>query len=309
MKRMNMYLNLTAFLTILLLGVCTTAARASESDKSTGELQEKNVAETVEQKEEEEVLAIVNGEEITINEYNEKLKQLSNFEKARYRGEEGHKEFLNALVQQKLMVQKAKKMGLDKDEEVQKKIEALMQEVTKRVLVEALVEREVLDKVVVTNKEAKKYYDKNKKEFQEKEKVRARHILVATEEEAKKICQELEKGTDFAKLAEEKSSDQKTAKQGGDLNYFGRGRMTPEFEKVAFNLKVGEVSDIVKTQFGYHIIKLEDKKEASTKEFYEVSDDIKKKLLSGKQREEYQKWLSKIKKKAKIKINEDFFKN
>ena len=190
MKRMNMYLNLTAFLTILLLGVCTTAARASESDKSTGELQEKNVAETVEQKEEEEVLAIVNGEEITINEYNEKLKQLSNFEKARYRGEEGHKEFLNALVQQKLMVQKAKKMGLDKDEEVQKKIEALMQEVTKRVLVEALVEREVLDKVVVTNKEAKKYYDKNKKEFQEKEKVRARHILVATEEEAKKICQE-----------------------------------------------------------------------------------------------------------------------
>ena len=110
-------------------------------------------------------------------------------------------------------------------------------------------------------------------------------------------------------MAEEKSSDQKTAKQGGDLNYFGRGRMTPEFEKVAFNLKVGEVSDIVKTQFGYHIIKLEDKKEASTKEFYEVSDDIKKKLLSGKQREEYQKWLSKIKKKAKIKINEDFFKN
>ena len=300
----NIYL--TALLIILLLSGCATVPNITDNGRSAGELKEKSVTEAAKQKE-ESVLATVNGEVITIDEYNEKLKRLSTFEKARYRGEEGHKEFLNALVHKKLMVQNARKMGLDKDAEVRKKIEALMHEVAERVLVEKLIEREIWNKVVVTDKEAKAYYDKHKGEFQEKEEVRISHILVATEEEAQKIRQELEKGADFAELAKEKSIDQNTAKQGGDLGYFERGRLLPEFEKVTFGLEVGEVSDVVKTKFGYHIVKLEDKKEASIKEFYEVSDEIKKKLISDKQQEEYQKWLRKMEKEAKIEINKEFF--
>ncbi len=300
----NIYL--TGLLIILLLSGCATIPNITDNGRSAGELKEKSVTEAVNQKE-ESVLAIVNGEVITIDEYNEKLKRLSTFEKARYRGEEGHKEFLNALVHKKLMVQNARKMGLDKDAEVQKKIEALMQEVTERVLIEKLIELEIWGKVVVTDKEAKAYYDKHKDEFQEKEEVRISHILVATEEEAQKIRQELEKGADFAELAREKSIDQNAAKQGGDLGYFERGRLLPEFEKVTFGLKVGEVSDVVKTKFGYHIVKLEDKKEAAIKEFYEVSDEIKKKLISGKQQEEYQNWLRQMEEKSKIEIDENFF--
>jgi len=297
---------LTIFLAILLLSGCTTATHLTDSSNPTGKLQEKIVVETVGRKEEEVVLAIVNGEKITINEYNEKLKQLPVYEKAKYRGEEGHKEFLDALIRHKLMVQQAKKIGLNKDEEVQKKIDALMQEVTERVLVDTLVERDVLGKVVVTNGEAKAYYDKHKEEFKERAKVRIRHILVATEEEAHKIRQELEKGADFVGLAKEKSINQNTAKRGGDLGYFERGKIPPAFEKVSFDLKVGEVSSVVKAKSGYHIIKLEDKKEASIKEFYEVSDAIKKKLISNKRREEYQKWLRQLEEKAEIEIKTTF---
>jgi len=277
----------------------------TDNSNSAGKLPEKSATETV-GKEEEVALAIVNGEKITINEYNEKLKQLPVHEKAKYRGEQGHKEFLDALIRHKLMVQQAKKLGLDKDVEVQKKIEALMREVTEEVLVKTLVERDVLDKVVVTDREAKAYYDEHKEEFKEKEKVRIRHILVATEQEAHKISQELEKGADFVKLAKENSIDQSTAKRGGDLGYFERGRIAPALEKVSFDLKVGEVSNAVNTKFGYHIIKLEDKKEASIKEFYEVSDAIKKKLISNKRREEYQKWLSQLEEEAEIEIKTTF---
>jgi peptidyl-prolyl cis-trans isomerase C len=299
---------LIAFMTILLLSGCATAVHVPDSGKPSGGLREESPVETSGQEESDTMLATVNGEEITANEYNEKLKQLSAFERAAYRSEEGHKEFLNTLIRQRLMLQQARKIGLDKDEEVQKKIEAVMKGVTERVLIETLIAREVMDKIVVTDKEAKAYYDQHQDEFSEKEKVRARHILVTTEEEAQTIRQELEGGADFAKLAEAKSKDQHTAKQGGDLGYFERDRMIPEVEETSFRLKVGEMSDIVKTRFGYHIIKLEDKKDASLKEFYEVSDEIKKKLISDKQREGYQKWLRQLEEESKIKVDEDFFK-
>ena len=89
--------------------------------------------------------------------------------------------------------------------------------------------------------------------------VKASHILVKTETEAKKILEELKKGASFAKLAQQKS-ECPSKKRGGDLGWFGRGKMVPEFEKAAFSLKKGELSNVVKTQFGFHIIKVEDTK-------------------------------------------------
>jgi len=287
------------------LSGCATVTPNTDNVRSAGELKEESVLEIANQS--EEAIAIVNGEKITMSEYNEQLKRLSTFEKARYRGEEGHNQFLNELIRKKLMLQNARKMELDKDAEVQRKIESLMHDVTERVLIEALIKQEVWDKVVVTDKEAKAYYDEHKDEFAEKEKIRIRHIPVKTEAEAQQILQELGKGTDFAELAKERLIDQNAAKRGGDLGYFERGKLLPEFERVGFGLNIGEVSDVVKTKFGYHIIKLEDKKDASSKEFYEVSDEIREKLISGKQQMEYQKWIQQMEEKAKIEINEYFF--
>ena len=276
------------------------------SDNTKSKSQEKNIASKTTNKEDESVLAVVNGEKITVNDYNEKFKQLSNYEKAMYRSEEGHKEFLKELIQNKLMLQKAKELKLDKDAEVQKKIEELMREVTESAMIDGLVKKEVLDKVVVTDKEAKAYYDEHKETFNESEKVKIRQIVLATEDEAQKTRQELLNGADFEKLAREKSIDKNTARQGGDIGYIEKGKMLPEMEKICFDLKVGEISEPLKTNFGYYILKLEDKKPAATKEFYEVSDSIKGKLIAEKQQKEYQNWLNQLEKNAKIEMKADF---
>ena len=119
-------------------------------------------------------------------------------------------------------------MGLDEDAEVQQQIRALMKEVTERALIEALVKQEILDKVEVTEKEAKAYYDEHREEFEEKEKVKIRQIMVATEEDAQKVRQELEEGADFAELAKEKSTDPHAKERGGDMGYVERGKMLAE---------------------------------------------------------------------------------
>jgi len=301
-----MSIRLVTILTILFFSGCAATTPVRDSGSPVDTSQERQADDVVRQENADEVLASVNGEEITIGDYNNKLKRLSIYEKARYRGEEGHREFLRALALQKAMVQKAKEMGLDGDEEVQREIESLVKEVTESALIEALIKREILDKVVVTNREAKAYYDEHREEFAKKEKVSIRQIIVATEEEAQKILQELDAGADFAKLSEERSISQNKGAQTGTLIELERGRMAGEFEEVCFGLKVGETSDVLKTGLGYHIIKLEGKEEASVKEFYEVSDEIKKKLISGKQQKEHQKWLQQLEEKAKIEIKSGF---
>ena len=147
------------------------------------------------------------------------------------------------------------------------------------------------EKIDISENDIKSYYEANKdSEFKEKEQVKARHILIkvpsgASEEEKKKLKEKAEKilkeaksGADFAELAKKHSEDEGTKDKGGDLGYFGRGRMVPEFEKAAFSLKPGEISDIVETQYGFHIIKVEDKKPERIKSLDEVKDQIERKL-------------------------------
>ena len=301
---MKIYL-VTIFVAFFMTG-CATTAPLDNNINPGNSSQVENAAESVGQAEEKEVLAVVNGEEITISDYNDKLRRLSTYERAMYRGQEGHGKFLEALIQQKVMVQKAREMGLDKNDEVQTKIAALMKEVTERVLIEALIKQEILDKVVVTDEEAKAYYDKNREGFKDKEKVKIRQIIAATEEEAQAILQELENGADFAELASTKSNNQGTPQSGEYPGYIERGKMPAILEKIYFSLEVGEISDAVKTNQGYYIVKLEDKKEAAIKEFYEVSDEIKSKLTVGKQREEHQKWLRQLEEKAEIEVKSGF---
>jgi foldase protein PrsA len=128
----------------------------------------------------------------------------------------------------------------------------------------------------LTDETLKKYYDEHIKEYKT-EQVKASHILVETEEKAKELLKKVKNGDDFAELAKENSTCPSKEK-GGDLGYFQRGQMVPEFDQVAFSLKVGEVSDVVKTQFGYHIIKLMDKKEETLK-FEEVRGQIERGII------------------------------
>jgi len=140
-----------------------------------------------------------------------------------------------------------------------------------RLLMEALLQD--VGKAAITEDAEHKVYDEAIKQMGKEEEVHARHILVATEDEAKAIEAELKKGADFAQLAKDKSKDPGAA-DGGDLGYFTKEQMVPEFSEVAFKLDKGQISDPVKTQFGWHVIKVEDKRIKPTPAFDQIKPQI-----------------------------------
>ncbi|WP_308639196.1 peptidylprolyl isomerase [Paenibacillus silvisoli] len=152
----------------------------------------------------------------------------------------------------------------------------------------------------VTEEDIKKYFDENKASFDEPEQVKASHILVATKEEADAIEKQLKEGADFAALAKEKSTDPGSKDNGGDLGFFGKGEMDPAFEEAAFKLKKDEISEPIKTQFGYHIIKGVEHKEAKAATLDEKKAEIKDTLISQKIQELSPTWLEDLKSKAQI---------
>jgi peptidyl-prolyl cis-trans isomerase C len=141
-----------------------------------------------------------------------------------------------------------------------------------RLLMEALLQD--AGKAALTDEAEHKVYDEAIKQVKSEEEVRARHILLANEDDAKAVLAQLKGGADFAALAKEKSKDPGSAENGGDLGYFTKEQMVPEFAEVAFKLDKGQLSDPVKTQFGWHIIKVEDKRIKPTPTFEQVKPQI-----------------------------------
>jgi peptidyl-prolyl cis-trans isomerase C len=137
-------------------------------------------------------------------------------------------------------------------------------------------------KAAVTEAAMRKVYDEAIGQMSKEPEVRARHILVETEDEAKAVIAELKKGTDFAELAKSKSKDPGAA-DGGDLGYFTKDQMVPEFSEVAFKLDKGALSDPVKSQFGWHVIKVEDKRERQPPEFDKVKDQLEQYVVRRSQ--------------------------
>lgn len=174
-------------------------------------------------------------------------------------------------------------------------------------------------KINVTEEEAKTYYDENPKQFEQPEQVRVSHILIKPEfidpntdpnadpNEAKKIARtkaedllkQIKDGADFAELAKSNSACL-SAPKGGDLGFFSRGDTVPEFENVAFELEIGKISDVVETEYGYHIIKATDHKEAGTTTFEQAKDDIIRELTLKKQSEFADAYIESLKAKANI---------
>jgi peptidyl-prolyl cis-trans isomerase C len=151
-------------------------------------------------------------------------------------------------------------------------------------------------KAAVTDQALKAVYEDAIKQMANEFEVRARHILVPTENEAKAILAELNKGTDFAELARQKSKDPAAASQGGDLGYFTKDQMVPEFAEVAFKLEKGQLSEPIKTQFGWHIIKVEDKRKKPAPDFAQVKDQVETYVMRKAQAE----FITKLRQGAKI---------
>lgn len=148
----------------------------------------------------------------------------------------------------------------------------------------------------VSDADAKKLYDAQVSGIKPEEEVRARHILVETEAQAKEIFEKIGHGGEFEKLAKEHSKDPGTKDEGGDLGYFGRGQMVPQFEEAAFKLKKGDVSLPIQSQFGWHLIKLEDKRERKPPPF----DTVKERILASMIHRKAQEVVGQMRGKAKI---------
>ncbi|OGD15176.1 hypothetical protein A2V47_00110 [Candidatus Atribacteria bacterium RBG_19FT_COMBO_35_14] len=181
-----------------------------------------------------------------------------------------------------------------------------LKEDIKRQLIINKVLAEIRSQVSISDEDLLEYYNENKESLIEPEQVHARHILVKTEEEANTLLLQIKEGlADFSELAKEKSTDS-SAPSGGDLGFFTRGRMVKEFEDAAFSLEPGEISDVVQTQFGYHIIKCEEKKEEYSPAFEEIKEQISNALKSQRENEAISVFISKLREEAVIVYNYDF---
>ncbi|WP_160720949.1 peptidylprolyl isomerase [Bacillus sp. USDA818B3_A] len=173
---------------------------------------------------------------------------------------------------------------------------ALKSDIKNYLLIKKLLEPEIK----ITEDEMKTYFEENKDSFATAEQVKASHILVADEATAKKVKEKLDNGEDFAALAKEYSTDDSTKDSGGELGYFAKGDMVTEFEDAAFAMSVNQISDPVKTDYGYHIIKVEDKKAAQAANYEDSKAEIKETLFDQKVDSEYQTWLDGKKKNYDI---------
>jgi peptidyl-prolyl cis-trans isomerase C len=182
---------------------------------------------------------------------------------------EGKRDYLVRYVSDMILVAKAAEdKKITDDAEFKRRLAY----VRNKLLMESLLHAEA--KAAVTDAAMQKVYEDATKQMTGEQEVHARHILVETEDEAKAIASELKKGTDFAELAKQKSKDPGAAAEGGDLGYFTKDQMVPEFAETAFRLEKGQLSDPVKTQFGWHVIRVEDKRDRPVPPFEQVKDQI-----------------------------------
>jgi len=210
---------------------------------------------------------------------------------------------INMLVERKLLAQNASKSGLENSDAYKNKLEAIKKDLVLNVWMEE--EAKKIEKST-TDADLKSFYDKNKDKFSSPAQLKARHILVKTEDEAKEIIKTLSGTKDveaeFIKLAKEKSTGP-SGKNGGDLGWFPLNRMVPAFSKAANKLKKGEFTkEPIKTQFGYHVIYLEDRKSAGEKKFEEVKEQIKALVNREKFNNLIEGTVKKLKKEAKINL-------
>jgi peptidyl-prolyl cis-trans isomerase C len=246
-------------------------------------------------------LAKVGSAVITQADFEREFKNLPQFAQALFQGSAGKERFLDELVKKEMLYQEALKKGLDKDPQYLAKVE----DFKKLTLVSMLLEKEIESKGKVTEQDAKNYYEKHKEDFAAVSQIRISHILVKTEDEANKILDSIRNGGDFAKLAREKSIDTRTAKNGGDLGYMSKGQMMPEIEAAAVRLKIGEVSQPIKTRAGYELIKVTDKKFGKPIEFDKVQRVIMQRLAAEQQKEAFDSYVEQLKKSYKVEINKE----
>jgi peptidyl-prolyl cis-trans isomerase SurA len=288
------------------------------------------------------VVAKVNSEIITLSSVKERVELLKLKLRGDYKGSEEEilDQALNTIVDEKLQLQEGKKRGLQVDDsaveaaikDIEKKndlqegqlavmlesegrtIESYKNHIRDQILLSKVVRFGMGSRVSISERKIAKYYHSNQKDFWEPGKSRVRHILILIEEGlsvdkkkekyllAKSILREVKGGRDFAAVAKVYSEDI-SASEGGDVGFVEKGKMVPEFESAVYRMKEGEISDIVETEYGYHIIKVDKVLAGRTLPLRDVKNKIQFILSSKKQKSAYDEWMNELKRTAFIEIS------
>lgn len=276
----------------------------------------------------EKLLATVNGKAITTADFEEKYRRFAR--RANIPAETAKKHelkmgFLNKLIETTLLLQEAEVRGLtvterELDQEIVQlkedypkdtldetleriglKLEEWKEERKEKLLIDKLIQREIDSAIQVSDDEVREYYNAHKEQFKQPLQVRARQIVVATEEEANALRKRILKGESFEEIARQYSLSP-DAEKGGDLGVFSKGQMPEEFDNVVFRYREGAVSRVVQSPYGFHIFKVEKRFGPRTLTLDEVRDEIASKIFRERQESFFKEWLDSLKQQAKITI-------
>lgn len=252
----------------------------------------------------ENELVRINDVPITIEEFREMSERQPIEGKMKLLNEKGLRDFLeNYVITREILYQEGKKKGFDKDRELLRKVE----DFKRAMVIDALLEETLKGKSEITEEEIQRYYKENESLFSEPLEIKIRHIFVTSEPVLKEVLARLSQGESFEKLASQYNVD-RTREDGGNLGYIRRGQLAPsfaQFEEASFSLKrKGDISDVVRTPYGYHIIRLEDMRGTTRRPLNQVREKIHLFLQTKKRQDAYLKYIKEVKSKAKIMINE-----
>lgn len=243
---------------------------------------------------ENKTLAFVNGKAVTQSDLDFMFSNLNPQIASQFVGPDGEQRLLSELINQKLLLEHALDSNIQNEDQFKDELEKLRGNLLSQFAV-----KRVIDSVLISEEDAEKFYKEHPEYFISPEQIRASHILVSDEEKATKLYEEIKNGGDFALIAADHSTCPSAA-AGGDLNYFSKGQMVPEFEEAVFALELNQVSKPVKTQFGYHIIKLTDKKPSFTSSFEDAKSTIIQNLTAQAQHDKYNSFIEELKKKYSV---------
>ncbi|MFH1189462.1 MAG: peptidyl-prolyl cis-trans isomerase [Candidatus Omnitrophota bacterium] len=248
----------------------------------------------------DKVLVKVSNGSITLGDFKASIAKLPSYYQDMVKKNE--KRYLEEMIAEKLFYEEALRRGLNNDREVAE----VINDAKKKIVIAKLIKNDVEDKVKVSEEEIAAFYDQNKDKLKTPEMWRASQVLVPTEQAARNVLQELNSGGNFEDIARAQSKDA-TASRGGDIGYFREGQLVPDFERAAIGLDVGQLSDVVHTKFGYHVIKLTDKKASGMQTYDKAKPLIENELRKKKKADMFYELVMELKKKYGVNIDEKAF--
>lgn len=244
---------------------------------------------------ENKILATVAGEEITEEELNAFLQNVPREQQAYISNPAMRGHYLDQLIALHLFSKEGEAEKMDETKEFKTYIAN-----ARRDILAQMAMAEALKDVAVSEEEVRDFYEENKQQYVKGGKVHAKHILTENEEKAKEILKEIQDGTKVFEIAAQEYSTCPSGQRGGDLGEFGKGQMVKEFEKAAFEGEIGKIIGPVKTQFGYHLIRVESRTEETEASFEEAKESIYRNLLQMKQNNAYNAKIKEMKTKYKV---------